>query len=290
MSTASTTSTAASHVAVPATLPGLVVALAAALVWTYWPVIPGLVRQWWNEPEYSHGFLIPLISAFLIWSKREALRAAPVEPSYWGLAVMVLAVLVYLTGIIGADLFLQRISLIVTIAGGLMYIAGIAIVRIVLFPLALLLLMIPLPGIVFNAIAFPLQLFAAQVSSEVMEACAVPVFREGNVMHLAAVSLDVEEACSGIRSLLSLTALCVVYVYLMHSSWIPRIILMVAVIPIAIIANVFRVSVTGLLAHYVSVDTAMSVFHTVGGLSVFLIAAALLLGISHSLRLAGVPE
>jgi exosortase len=151
-------------------------------------------------------------------------------------------------------------------------------------------LMIPLPGIVFNAIAFPLHLFAARMSSAVLEACAVPVFREGNVMHLASASLDVEEACSGIRSLMSLTALCVVYTYLIHSSWIPRVTLFVMVIPIAIIANVARVTVTGVLAHYASMETAMDVFHTVGGIPVFLIAAALLLGISHGLRLVGVPE
>jgi exosortase len=123
-----------------------------------------------------------------------------------------------------------------------------------------------------------------------MEACAVPVFREGNVMHLAAASLDVEEACSGIRSLVSLTTLGVLYSYMTYSTWLPRVLLMAAVVPIAIVANVFRVTVTGLVAHYVSLDAAMSVFHTAGGLAVFLIAAALLLGVSRMLRLTGLAE
>jgi exosortase len=284
------TAQATRRITVPVLLPVLVVTLAALLVFTYWPVLPGLVMQWWREPEYSHGFLIPVISGWLIWSKREALAKSPVVPGYWGLPLMALALFLYIVGSVGADLFLQRVSLIVMIAGAIMFIAGTAVLRIVLFPLALLLLMIPLPGIVFNAIAFPLQLFAARVSSAVLEACAVPVFREGNVMHLASASLDVEEACSGIRSLMSLTALCVVYTYLIHSSWIPRVTLFVMVIPIAIIANVARVTVTGVLAHYASMETAMDVFHTVGGIPVFLIAAALLLGISHGLRLLGVPE
>ena len=148
--------------------------------------------------------------------------------------------------------------------------------------------MIPLPGIIFNSIAFPLQLLAAQVASVVLETCAVPVFREGNVMHLAAASLDVEEACSGIRSLLSLTALGVLYSYLTYSTWMPR-----AAVDVRRRADCrsrqtsFACRSPGLLAHYLSVDTALGVFHTAGGWSVFLVAAALLLGVSGLLRVVG---
>jgi exosortase len=264
--------------------------LIAALVWTYWLVIPALVRQWWNEPEYSHGFLVPAISGYLVWSRRDVLRATPVAPGYWGLGLMALALVTYITGSVGADLFLQRVSLVMMLAGGVLYIAGPAMLRALLFPIGFLLLMIPLPGIVFNSIAFPLQLFAAQVASSVMESCAVPVFREGNVMHLASASLDVEEACSGIRSLVSLTTLGVLFSYITYSTWLPRVILMLAVVPIAIAANVFRVTVTGLIAHYISVDAAMSVFHTAGGLGVFAIAAVLLLGVSRLLRVTGIAK
>jgi exosortase len=271
----------------PTVLTGL---LAAALVWAYWPVIPDLVAQWWDEPEYSHGFLVPVISVYLIWSKRETLRAMPVAPGYWGLAVIVLAFLVYVTGSVGADLFLQRFSLVLMVAGSVLYVAGWAVVRTLVFPLAFLLAMIPLPRVVFNAMAFPLQLLAAQVASLVMEACAVPVFREGNILHLAAASLDVEEACSGIRSLVSLTTLGGLYTYLSYASWTPRVILMLAVVPIAIAANVFRVTVAGLLSHYVSVDFAMGVFHTVGGVGVFVVAALMLLALSRMLRIVGMAK
>ncbi len=265
-------------------------ALAAAMVWTYWLVIPGLVAQWWNEPEYSHGFLVPVISGYLIWTKRDVLRATPIAPGYWGIGLMAFALITYITGNVGADLFLQRVSLLMMVAGGILYTVGWAMLRALLFPLAFLLFMIPLPQIVFRSIAFPLQLFAAQVASSVMESCAVPVFREGNVMHLASTSLDVEEACSGIRSLVSLTTLGVVYTYISYSTWMPRVLLILAVVPIAIAANVFRVTITGLIAHYVSVDAAMSVFHTAGGLGVFLIAAALLLGVSRLLHMMGVAK
>jgi exosortase len=268
----------------------LAAALTAALVWTYWLVIPGLVAQWWDQPEYSHAFLIPIVSGYLIWAKQDVLRATAVVPGYWGLGLMTFALVVYITGKIGADLFLQRLSLVLMIAGSVLYVAGAAVLRVLQFPLAFLVLMIPLPGIIFNSIAFPLQLLAAQTASVALEAGGVPVFREGNVMHLAAASLDVAEACSGIRSLLSLTALGVLYSYLAYSSWTPRVLLMLAVVPIAIAANVFRVFVTGLLAHYVSVDTALGVFHTAGSWSVFLLAAVLLLGVSRLLRLGGLAK
>jgi exosortase len=268
----------------------VVAALVAALIWTYWLVLPGLVAQWWNEQEYSHGFLIPFVSGYLVWAKRDVLRATAVRPTAWGLGVMVFALAIYVTGIVGADLFLQRVSLVLMIAGGVLYVVGRPVLREVLFPLGFLLLMIPLPGIIFNSIAFPLQLLAAQLASSIMEACGVLVFREGNVMHLAAVSLDVEEACSGIRSLVSLTALGMLYAYISYSSWMLRLLLLVAIVPIAIAANVFRVTMTGLLAHYVSVDTALGVFHTAGGWSVFLVAAALLLGVSRLLRVLGIAK
>ncbi len=262
----------------------MVAGLVAALIWTYWPVLPGLVAQWWNEDEYSHGFLIPIVSAYLVWTKRDELKATAVRPTFWGLVVMAMALAIYVTGIVGADLFLQRVSMVVMIAGGILYVVGLPVLRVVAFPLGFLLLMIPLPGIIFNSIAFPLQLFAAKIASATMEACGVLVFREGNVMHLASVSLDVEEACSGIRSLMSMTALGLLYAYLAYSSWLPRLLLLLAIVPIAIAANVFRVTMTGLLAHYVSVDTALGAFHTAGGWSVFIIAAALLLGVSRLLR------
>jgi exosortase A len=268
----------------------LAAALVATLAWTYWLIIPGLLAQWWNEPEYSHAFLIPLVSGYLAWSRREALARTEVKPGYWGLAVMAFALLLYVIGKVGADLFLQRLSFVLMLTGGVLYVAGAAVLWGLLFPLAFLLLMIPLPGIVFNSIAFPLQLLAAQVSSVALEAVGVPVFREGNVMHLAAASLDVEEACSGIRSLISLIALGVLYGHLAFSNWTPRILLMVLVAPVAIAANVLRVFVTGLLAHYVSVDTALGVFHLAGGWSVFLIAGALLLGASRVMQAWGLAK
>lgn len=261
-----------------------VAAVLAALVWTYWLVLPGLVTQWYNEEEYSHGFLVPAIALGLVWYKRDQLKDIPIRPAYTGLLMMAGSVVVYAVGIIGADLFLQRISLVSMVTGATLYVTGWKMTRAVSFPIAYLLLMIPLPGIIFNSIAFPLQLFAAEIATETMQMCAIPVFREGNVMHLADTSLDVEEACSGIRSLISLTALGVLYAYITESRWLPRLLLVAMIAPIAVVANVFRVTVTGLLAHYVSVDTALGLFHSVGGLAVFVLATAMYFSLSQVLK------
>ena len=277
------------HDAAIRTIWGATAAAVALFIWTYWLVVPELVMQWWNEEEYSHGFLVPLIAVGLAWHKRAELQTIPITPAYTGLALMAASLVVYATGIIGADLFLQRISMVSMVAGATIYVTGWRMFAAVIFPVAYLLLMVPLPGIIFNSIAFPLQLLAAQIATDVMQSFGIPVFREGNLMHLANTSLDVEEACSGIRSLISLTALGTLYAYFTESHWLRRLLIVAMIVPIAIVANVFRVTVTGLLAHYVSVDAALSV-HTVGGLAVFVLATLMLLGFSKVMKLARISR
>ncbi len=256
-------------------------ALLALLLWTYWPILPGLVAQWWNEPDYSHGFLIPIISLGFVWFRRNQLASIEIQPGYSGLLVMSMALMLYVAGNVGADLFLQRISLILMLSGILVFMAGWSMFKALLFPLGYLLLAVPLPQIIFNSIAFPLQLLAARIATDTMQALWVPVLREGNIMHLASVSLDVEEACSGIRSLFSLLAIGVLFAQLTTKKLTPRLLMALAVIPIAIAANVFRVTTTGLLAHYLSVEVAMGFFHQLGGIAVFAVALLFFFGISR---------
>lgn len=261
---------------IPAQLWAALAAATGLLLWAYWLVLPGLVTQWWNEDEYSHGFIVPFIAGFIIYHKRETLERLPIRPAYTGLLFLAGAFVIYAVGIIGADLFLQRTSMIIALAGGALFVLGWPMFRELAFPIAYLMLMIPLPGIIFNTIAFPLQLLAAQIATDVMQACAIPVYREGNVIHLAQASLDVEEACSGIRSLISLTAIGVPFAFLMEDSWWRRLLIGLMIVPIAIVANVLRVTVTGLLSHYIDVDTALGLFHSIGGLSVFVMGTLML--------------
>jgi len=261
--------------------------LLALFLWTYWPIIPGLIAQWWNEPDYSHGFLIPFISLGFVWFRRNQLASIEVQPGYGGLLMMSMALMLYVAGHIGADMFLQRISLILMLSGILVFMAGWSMFKALLFPLGYLLLAVPLPGIIFNSIAFPLQLLAARIATNTMHLLSVPVLREGNIMHLASVSLDVEEACSGIRSLFSLLAIGVLYAQVTTKKLTPRLVIALAVIPIAIAANVFRVTTTGFLAHYLSVETAMGFFHQLGGMVVFAVALLLFFCISQLVALLG---
>ena len=261
-------------------------ALVGLLFWTYWPVLSGLVAQWWNEDDYSHGFLIPLVSLFLVWIKKDELLAMPFNPARSGFLILGLSLAVYVTGSVGAEIFLQRLSLIGMIGGIVLTLLGWRILGAVAFPIGYLVTAVPLPGILFDTVAFPLQLIAAKIATSSMQGCGVPVLREGNIMHLATISLDVEEACSGIRSLLSLTALGVLYGYLTEDRWLFRSIIVLSVVPIAVAANVFRVTVTGFMAHYVSPQSAQGFFHGVGGMSIFVISLLLLFGVSAGLKVS----
>jgi exosortase len=251
---------------------GMTAGLVALLLWCYWPILPGLFQQWLQDPDYSHAILVPLVSAFLLYQRRHRLSSMLPETGSGGLVLMGIAALLYAAGSLGAELFTQRLSLFVMLWGMVMYAAGHRFFRTALFPLLFLFLAVPLPGILLNSISFPLQRLAAGIATETLQLLAVPALRTGNTIHLASISLGVEEACSGIRSLLSMSALGLLCAYFLEKNWGPRILLSAAVVPIALIANVFRVSFTGILAHFVSPSAASGFFHGVGGLAVHLVA------------------
>ena len=179
---------------------------------------------------------------------------------------------------LGADLFLQRTSILITLYGLLLLVGGAALLRALAFPLLLLPFMIPFPGVVYNEITFPLQLFASRVAEVALGLLGVPVYRDGNVLEIPSQRLDVAEACSGIRSLLSLSFLSLVYAYLFDQRVWMRWMLLAATLPIAIIANAGRITVTGLLSE-VNPELAQGVFHTMEGWVIFAVAAVMLAGL-----------
>ena len=181
-------------------LPVLVVLVALV----YYPIFGKLVHDWWNDPNFSHGFIVPLFSLYLVWSMRKSLSAVAARPSWYGLPIMIAALGTLLLGTFGAELFLTRVSFVLLLAGLLILFHGWPLFRVLLFPWVFLFLMIPIPAIVFNQITLPLQFFASKVAAAILEALGVPVLREGNIIQLPAMALEVAEACSGIRSLLSL--------------------------------------------------------------------------------------
>jgi exosortase len=254
--------------------------------WLYWSILFHLAKQWSNDANFSHGFFVPAFSLFVLWQDRHRLAREPHDPSLWGLPIVVFALAVLIAGVLGAELFLSRISLLLLIAGLVIFFRGWQSFRAVLFPWAFLFLMIPIPEIVFSQITFPLQILASKVAALLLPLLGVPVLREGNIINLPAMPLEVVEACSGIRSLLSLVTLAIIYGYLVETRTWVRVTLALASIPIAVAANSLRIVGTGLLVQYWDPDKAEGFFHIFSGWLVFVVALAMLF-LFHRLLLIG---
>ena len=250
--------------------------LAGAFGYLYASVLPDLVADWGNDPDYSHGFLIPVLSGYFLWERRHALAQLPVQPNPVGFLVMLLGIALLLLGQVGAELFLMRVSLVVLIAGLVLYLGGWRYLKGMAFPIIFLLFMIPWPAIILNALTLPLQLLAARLSTSSLQLMNLPVYREGNVIFLPHATLEVVEACSGIRSLVSLLALAVVFAYMTQRHVWKIAVLVISATPIAIIANAFRIWGTGVLAHVYGPQAAEGFYHTFAGWLVFVIAFVLL--------------
>jgi exosortase len=242
----------------------------------YASVLRLLVAQWWTDPNYGHGFFVPLFSGYILWHQRERWTKSEIEPSNFGLLVMLGAVALLFIGSLGAELFTSRFSLLVLIAGIILFLAGWKMLRAVAFPLAFLIFMIPIPVIIYNQITFPLQLIASRLATVWLEVVGVPVLRDGNVLVLSNLSLEVAEACSGIRSLMSLIALAVAYGHLAEPRRWVRYALVVLMVPSAIVTNAMRIMGAGVLAHKFGPQAAEGFLHQFSGWVVFLATLVLI--------------
>jgi exosortase len=261
-----------------------------AFILVFWRVLVSLVGAWVGDGNYSHGFLIVPLALFFVWERRSRLAAVPIAPSPAGLVLLLGGIATMLAGFWGAELFLSRIAILPVLAGIVLFLFGWAHLRILAFPIAFLFLMIPIPAIIFNQIAFPLQLLASRVGEWAISTAGIPVLREGNVLVLAHTSLEVAEACSGIRSLVSLVTLGIVYGYFADPrSWV-RLVMVASAVPVAILANGARVAGTGMAAQWISPEAAEGFFHEFSGWIVFMFAFAMILLIQRVLaRLAPRP-
>jgi exosortase D (VPLPA-CTERM-specific) len=262
-----------------------IVLLAGLLLWPYLPILIHLVGEWWQNPNFSHGFFVPLFSAFVVWQERSTLARLVPRPSWWGLLILGFGLGVLVLGQMGAELFLSRFSLLIVLAALIVLFLGWGFFRALLFPWAFLVLMIPLPAIVLNQITFPLQLLASKLASTILQWLSVPVLREGNIIYLAAMPLEVAEACSGIRSLMSLATLAMIYGYLMERNNAVRVVLALASLPIAVAVNSLRVVITGLLVQYWDPDKAQGFFHEFQGWLMFVASLATLYLLHRVIRL-----
>jgi exosortase len=236
-----------------------------------------MIIQWYNDPNYSHGFLIPLISGYLLWQRKDSLRSVVPIPSNIGLAVVIFGLGIYLIGNVAGELFTMKISMLVVLAGTILFARGMEFFKSISFPFLYLLFMIPLPYLLYDSVAFPLKLFVSKVSVEFLSFIGILVMREGNIIHLANTTLEVADACSGIRSIISLLALSTAIAYLTQKGWIKRVILIVLAVPIAVFVNSIRVIVTGILAERYGAEAAEGFFHEFAGLVIFGIAIVMLI-------------
>lgn len=258
----------------------------ALLLLSYAPVLWRLVLQWDSDPDMGHGFFVPLVVGFIVWQKRAELLALEPAPNWWGLAVVLYGGVQLWIATLGAELFLARTAFVISVIGVVLLLGGAAWVRALAFPLFLLFFMIPIPTVVYNSITFPLQLLASRVSTQALDLMQIPVLREGNVLELAEQKLSVVEACSGIRSLLSLTFLSLVYGYFFESQAWMRVALFLSTIPIAIVANASRVTLTGVLTEY-KPELAEGFFHTASGWVIFMVALAMMIALHQILTWGG---
>ncbi len=251
----------------------------------YWRVLAKLVTDWAEIPDFSHGFLVPIFAAYLAWTKRRTLLKTKIAPTWSGVAIVALGLVVLLLGVYGAELFLSRISLVILLAGLVLSFGGWQLLKELRFPILVLILAIPIPAIIFNQITFPLQILATKLASALLQLFNVPVLREGNIIELSAMKLEVAEACSGIRSLVSLFTLAIFYGYFLEKSPMRRAVLAVASVPIAIAANAVRIFGTGLCVQYWDPDKAMGFFHEFSGWVIFLVSLGCLFIVHRAMGL-----
>jgi exosortase len=227
-----------------------------------------LVGQWSTDEDMSHGFFVPVIAGFIVWKRREELAATEARPTLWGLLLVGWGCIQLLLGYLGAELFTARTAFVVTLIGAVWTVGGPPFLKKLAFPLGLLFLMAPIPAVIYNQITLPLQKVASEFAASALDLFGIPVFREGNILDVSGHLLSVVEACSGIRSLLTLTFLALVYGYFFEKRTWVRIALFFSVIPVAIFVNGSRVTVTGILTA-VKPEYAEGFFHEATGLVLF---------------------
>ena len=259
--------------------------LGLLLVVLYYRIGAKLIVDWLSIPDYSHGPLVPFFSLYLLWDKRAAIRSLPLEPSWKGLYMVLPGIALLILGVYGADLFLSRASLILLLSGLVWTFAGATMLKELRFPILVLLLAIPFPAIIFSQITFPLQLLASDLATGVLRTIGVPVLHDGNIIELPVMKLEVAEACSGIRSLMSLFTLAVFYGYFLEKRTVSRVVLAIASIPIAVAANAARIVGTGLCVQYWDPDKALGFFHEFSGWVIFIISMCCLYLVHCAMKL-----
>lgn len=259
------------------------------LVWAavFSPVVPAMVGTWLNHSDNSHALLVPLIAMYFVWIKREELGRIEISGSAVGGLFLAGTLVVYLVSIVGGIAVFARLMIVFSLFGLLWSCMGWQVVRVLAFPLGFLVFMVPVPDSVLGMVSFPLQLLATKIAAGAIQFCSIPVYREGNMLYFVHAQLEVAEACSGIRSIISLTMLSVIFAHLSGNGWWRKALLIFSAIPIAMLANILRVSGTGILAHFFGNKVARGFLHEFSGLAIFVFGLVLLFLVFNLLNRIG---
>lgn len=242
------------------------------------PVFPSLIQTWLNHSDNSHGILVPLVSAYFIWQKKGQLKLNKISNSNWGAIILTISMVFYLLSYAGGVAVVSRAMIVFSLIGLVIFTFGKPFFTLLAFPLLFLLFMVPVPDSIQGLIAHPLQLFATKVSTLIIHMFSIPAYREGNMLYFAQTQLEVAEACSGIRSIMSFGMLSFIFAYMMDKIWWKRILLVLSTIPLALFANIVRVTGTGVFAHFYGSKVALGFLHEFSGMAVFVFGFVLLLG------------
>lgn len=238
-----------------------------------------MIREWSSHSDNSHGFIVPLMAGYFAWDRIKQLNSATISGSWWGGAILFLSLALYLLSYAGGLAFPARVAMVLSLLGLIWCALGSNIIRILAFPILFLLFMIPVPYSLLGAVSAPLQLIATKISANVIGACSIPVSREGNMLYFVGTQLEVAEACSGIRSIMSLSMLAFAFASMSSAGWKGKTILILSAIPIAMVANIIRISGTGVLAHFYGDKVARGFLHEFSGIAIFAIGFIALLGV-----------
>jgi len=249
----------------------------------YFNVIIGLIKDWWHDPNYSHGFLIPLISAYLIWEKRDIIKNLNFQGHFAGGILLILGGMIFIIGNIAGEQFSKRISLLFILAGLILLYGGKSLWKHTRFPICYLIFMIPLPYILYDSIAFPLKLLATKFSTAILHFLDITMYSEGNLIYLPNTTLEVADACSGIRSLISVLALSVIIAKIVLKHPLKRIILVISSVPVVLLCNMLRIIMTGILAAKYP-ELSKGFFHLFSGEVIFLLGIGIILLLAFFLR------
>ena len=251
------------------------------------PILPSMVDAWLSHSDNSHALLVPLVSLYFIWDKRAEVRRTPAQGSAVGLILLLLCLLIYLVSFIGGIAFSARMMFVASLIAILWAFLGPSIIRTLIFPLCFLFFMVPVPFTLLGMVSFPLQLMATKISAEIIQFFGIPVFREGNMLYFQQTHLEVAEACSGIRSIMALTMISAVFSYLSSGSAWRNSVLVFAAVPFAMIANIMRITGTGILAHFFGASVARGFLHDFSGIVVFIFGLIMLMGLYALLKQIG---